>query len=101
MDIIYIKYMCKIKNPVLSGPSLNEFLVIFVVLRANLKPDFLFSCFCVGTLGLIFPGAYPLSSAESFVPKGVLFGLRARLPLPHAGFVTRRSMSGRDLVRFL
>lgn len=45
-------------------------------------------------IGIIFLGANPVSSAESFVPEGVLFGLWARLSLPHVGFVTRRSMSG-------
>lgn len=45
-------------------------------------------------LGVILPGANQMSSTESFVPEGVLFGLWAWLPLPYVGFITRRSMSG-------
>lgn len=48
-------------------------------------------------LGVVFPGAYPLSGAESSVPEGVLLGLRARLPLPHVGSVSRRSLPGNGL----
>lgn len=40
-----------------------------------------------------------MSSAESLVPEGVLFGLWAWLPFPHVGFVSRRSMSGNYFVR--
>lgn len=45
-------------------------------------------------VGFIFPGANPLSRPESPVPEGVLLGLRTRLPLPHVGFVSWRSLSG-------
>lgn len=51
---------------------------------------FFFFCF----LGVIFSGANPVSSAESFMSKGVLFGLWAWLPLPYVRFVSRKPLSG-------
>lgn len=53
----------------------NKLVKLNLLLTDNMKAELLFSCFCVGTLGIIFPGANPVSSAESFVPEGILSGL--------------------------